>query len=150
MKKIALLTAVVLVLCITLCACGKSDEVSEVSEARSMPDYIDIVADDSDVEADAVSSDSEALAGGWTTPEDGAITDEAQAAFDKAEKPGGIAYTPVALLGTQVVAGTNYAFVCIGKPTAQNAKPSPYLVIVYADLEGGTKILSAKPIEVKQ
>lgn len=149
MKKIALLTAVALLLCITLCACGKSNETSDADEPRSMPDYIDIVADDSDVEVDTVSG-AEVMAGGWTTPEDGTITEKAKAAFDKATKSGGMAYTPVALVGTQVVAGTNYAFVCIGKSTAQNAKPSPYLVVVYADLEGNAKILSSKLLSVGQ
>ena len=144
MKKFVAVLTVALLLCGTLSACKNETEAADTSEPKPMPDYIDIVADDSDV------TPADQLAGGWTTPEDGTITAEAQAAFDKAVKPGGIAYTPVALLGTQVVAGINYAFVCIGKATAPNAKPAPYLVIVYADLNGGAKLLSAKPIEVGQ
>ena len=143
MKKILAALTVAVLLCGALSACKNETAVSDTSEPASAAEESDVIASNNVTPADQ-------LAGGWTTPEDGAITAEAQAAFDKAVKPGGMAYTPVALLGTQVVAGTNYAFACIGKPTAQNAKPSPYLVIVYADLEGGAKILSAKPIEVKQ
>ncbi len=144
MKKFVAVLTVALLLCGTLSACKSKTEAADTSEPASMPDYIDIVADDSDV------TPADQVAGGWTTPEDGTITAEAQAAFDKAVKPGGMAYTPVALVGTQVVAGTNYALVCIGKGTAPEAKPSPYLVIVYADLNGGAKILSSKLLAVGQ
>ena len=144
MKKFIAVLTIALLLCGTLSACKNKTEVSDTSEPTSMPDYIDIVADDSDV------TPAGQVAGGWTTPEDGTITAEAQAAFDKAVKEGGMTYTPVALVGTQVVAGTNYAFVCIGKSTAPEAKPSPYLVIVYADLNGGAKILSSKLLSVGQ
>ena len=143
MKKILAALTVAVLLCGTLSACKNETAVSDTSEPASAAEESDVIASNNVTPADQ-------LAGGWTTPEDGAITAEAQAAFDKAVKPGGMAYTPVALLGTQVVAGINYAFVCIGKATAPNAKPAPYLVIVYADLNGGAKLLSAKPLSVGQ
>ena len=143
MKKILAALTVAVLLCGTLSACKNETAVSDTSEPASAAEESDVIASNNVTPADQ-------LAGGWTTPEDGTITAEAQAAFDKAVKPGGMAYTPVALLGTQVVAGINYAFVCIGKATAPNAKPAPYLVIVYADLNGGAKLLSAKPLSVGQ
>ncbi len=152
MKKIALLTAVALVLCSMLCACGKSDEVSDTSEPASMPDYIEIVADDSDVEVNSEVSDNEHnVAGGWNTSKDGVITEAAQEAFDKATKPGGMTYTPVSLLGTQVVAGINYAFLCDGQPTDDESAPTrSYKIIVYADLEGNAEITSIEPYTAEQ
>lgn len=147
MKKLAFLLTLTLMFSLVLCGCGND---AEASEPASMPDYIDIVADDSDISVESAEV-SEALCGGWNTPEDGAITTEAQAAFDKAtEALTGVEYTPVALVGTQVVAGTNYAFVCIGKTVTAEPTASPYLVIVYADLEGGAELLSAKPLAVTQ
>lgn len=143
MKKILAALTVAVLLCGALSACKNETAVSDTSEPASAAEESDVIASNNVTPADQ-------LAGGWTTPEDGTITAEAQAAFDKAVKPGGMAYTPVALLGTQVVAGINYAFVCIGKATAPNAKPAPYLVIVYADLNGGAKLLSAKPLSVGQ
>lgn len=143
MKKFIAALTVAFLLCGALSACKNETAVSDTSEPASAAEESDVIASNNVTPADQ-------LAGGWTTPEDGTITAEAQAAFDKAVKPGGMAYTPVALLGTQVVAGVNYAFVCIGKPTAPNAKPAPYLVIVYADLNGGAKLLSAKPLAVGQ
>lgn len=143
MKKILAALTVAVLLCGTLSACKNETAVSDASEPASTAEESDVITSNNVTPADQ-------LAGGWTTPEDGTITAEAQAAFDKAVKPGGMAYTPVALLGTQVVAGINYAFVCIGKATAPNAKPAPYLVIVYADLNGGAKLLSAKPLAVGQ
>ena len=62
----------------------------------------------------AVSAVAEApLAGGWTPSADPAVTDEIKAIVDKAlEGLVGVNYIPVAFLGSQVVAGTNYAVLC--------------------------------------
>ncbi len=52
-----------------------------------------------------------AIAGGWANTENPAMTDELRAIFEKAlEGMLGVNYIPVACLGTQVVAGTNYCF----------------------------------------
>ena len=145
MKKIALLC--VLLLMVTGLSACKDDEKTEPA---SMPDYIDIVADDSEAEVQtATNAVSEALCGGWNTPESGALTDEATAAFNKATADlTDYSYTPSALVGTQVVAGTNYAFVCIRTDKDGNRKPM--LVTVYADLQGGAEILSEQPLAVTQ
>ena len=51
-----------------------------------------------------------AAVGGWTLNDSGELSAEAKAAFDKAmEGLMGVNYTPVALLGTQLVSGTNYS-----------------------------------------
>ena len=53
------------------------------------------------------------LAGGWTPSADPAVTDEIKSIVDQAlEGLVGVNYTPVAFLGSQVVAGTNYAVLC--------------------------------------
>ena len=74
----------------------------------------------------AVSVNAETMVGGWSpvVQEAGKLPEDAQAAFDKAlEQLDGAVYTPVALLSTQVVAGTNYLFVCemkaFGGPATQ-------------------------------
>ena len=89
-------------------------------------------------------SGTHTVVGGWTLNDDetvGALPADAQAAFEKAmEGFVGVGYTPVALLGTQVVAGTNYAILC--KATTVTAAPETSLkvLIIYADLEGNASI----------
>lgn len=87
----------------------------------------------------------ENLLGGWNNENavGGKIDDEAQEKFHKATAElTGVAYEPVALLGTQVVAGTNYAFLC--KATSATAEPVTKLavVVVYADLQTNSQVLS--------
>ena len=88
---------------------------------------------------------AEPLMGGWeiSAAEAGALPDDARAAFDKAmETLVGADYTPVALLGTQVVAGTNYCILCQVTPVVLNPVPAWALVYIYADLEGNAEILN--------
>lgn len=79
--------------------------------------------------------------GGWTLTEDGALTAEAQGAFDKAmEGLIGVNYTPVALLGTQLVSGTNYCILCEAAVVYPDAQPYYALVTVYQDLQGKAEV----------
>ena len=78
------------------------------------------------------------LSGGWAAAADPAIT-----VFDKGmEGLVGVDYVPVALLGTQVVAGTNYAFLCQGTVVVPNAVPAWKIVFLYQDLEGSVSIIN--------
>ena len=84
------------------------------------------------------------LAGGWTVAEDQAITDDINNMFWQAMdsyQTGTItiAYTPVAVLGTQVVAGTNYAVLC--RASEINKGRTWVIVYLYLDLEGNASIL---------
>lgn len=88
--------------------------------------------------------EQEELAGGWNVPKEtagSAIPANAQAAFDKAVKTfTGSTIEPIALLQTQVVAGTNYAFICRSTPAVQNPVPVIQIVKVYEDLESNAEI----------
>ncbi|MBR3333477.1 MAG: hypothetical protein IKG23_04245 [Clostridia bacterium] len=89
--------------------------------------------------------------GGWEIPsaEGEPLTEEAQAAFDKAMgKLVGAAYAPVALLATQVVAGTNYCILCRMTPVVPNPKPQWTLVYIYEDLEGNAKIMNIHELDI--
>ena len=93
----------------------------------------------------AATVSAEEIDGGWEIPvtEANALTEEAQAAFDKAtEKLMGANYTPVALLATQIVAGTNYCILCQATAVVPDAKPYWTLLYLYADLEGNVEILN--------
>ena len=83
----------------------------------------------------------EGLSGGWSEVADLAVTDEAKTALEKAtETLTGAEYKPVALLATQVVAGTNYRILCESKATVPNAETGYVIVTVYADLQGNAEI----------
>ncbi len=82
-----------------------------------------------------------AAVGGWTLTEDASLTKEAQGAFDKAmEGLVGVNYAPLALLGTQLVSGTNYCFLCEATVVYPNAQPYYAIVTVYQDLQGKAEV----------
>ena len=88
-------------------------------------------------------------AGGWQRPASPAVPDEVKALLDKAlEQMDGAVYTPVAYLGSQVVAGTNYLVLCTGTPTTGDAAQQLYLATVYADLQGGAQITDVRGFDL--
>ena len=119
MKKKVILCACLTVLAFTLCSCAKT--------ANTAPN-------------DAASD--EALLGGWeiASHEAEALPQDAQAAFDKVQ--GSLddgAYAPVALMGSQVVAGMNYCILCQVTPK-DSSQPKWSLVYIYADLQGNAEV----------
>ncbi len=95
--------------------------------------------DDEEKTDNGTSSDE--IVGGWSSPDSVKLTDEATNALKKAtEKLAGGTYEPIALLGTQVVAGTNYRILCTFTPATEGADASYTIVTVYEDLEGNAEI----------
>ena len=89
-----------------------------------------------------------AMMGGWSAVEDGMLTEEAAAALDKAlEGFVGSTVKPFALLGTQLVAGTNYCILCTVTPVVPNGTPHWALVYVYQDLKGNAQIMGFEDID---
>ena len=95
---------------------------------------------------------SEDLVGGWTVPlpETAAtLPENAQAAFDKAQQGyTGVGFTPIALLGTQVVSGANYLFLCDGTKVIENPAAELYVVTVYQDPQGNAEITSVEAFDL--
>ena len=97
----------------------------------------------------------EMLMGGWFAPETAeamdAMPEDAATAYAKAlEGFVGNSLTPVALLGTQLVAGMNYAFLCHSSLVTLEPVVSMQLVVIYADLEGNasvTNIVTVNPAD---
>lgn len=84
----------------------------------------------------------ETAAGQWQQPDSPAMTDEASAAFNKAtEQLVGVDYKPIALLSTQVVAGTNYRVLCEATVVYPGAEPHYVVMTIYEDLDGNASIL---------
>ncbi len=81
------------------------------------------------------------LPGGWTYDVSPAVTDEVKDAFAKiSEADEGKEYTPVALIGEQVVAGMNYCVLCQVADIKSNSLPILQIIIVYSALDGHAEI----------
>lgn len=86
--------------------------------------------------------EEEATTGGWgysNSLEEVNIPEDAKEAFEKANDG---SYKLVAYLGSQVVAGTNYYYLCEKKNTLYN-------VVVYNDLEGNSSILKSNVVNIE-
>ena len=103
-------------------------------------------------EASDISFPEAGMAGGWTIRTEGTalLTRKAEAAFAEATAGlVGVGYSPVALLGTQVVAGTNYAFLCAA--TRVTAQPSTALAVVIVNeaIGGEATVLSIANFSIR-
>ena len=74
---------------------------------------------------------------------------EAQAALEKAiAELNGADYEPIALIGTQVVAGTNYCILCRVTPVVPDAEPTYALAYVYEGLDGACELINTTDLDV--
>lgn len=95
---------------------------------------------------------AEPLLGCWRPSEDPTVTEELKAIFEKGtETLTGASYIPVAYLGSQLVAGTNHAFLCqavTAYPGALVTVPAYAMVYLYEDLSGNVSILSIADYDI--
>ena len=98
---------------------------------------------------EASSAEPAGMTGGWSATESPEITEDVQALFDKAmEGLLGVNYTPVAYLGTQLVAGSNHCILCQAAAVYPGAQPYYVLVYIYEDLSGNAEILDIETLDV--
>ena len=89
--------------------------------------------------------------GGWQDPESPEVTAEAADVFEKAmEKDSGTTYIPLALVSTQVVAGTNYCILARSGDNTTGDEEGLALVYLYADLEGNAEVTEVVPFELNK
>lgn len=127
MKKFSILTALMMILLsFSLVGCGSQQE--PVEEADGPVD------------------------GGWTINADAqmcGVPDEAIDALNKAtEEYTGMTLEPVALLGTQVVAGTNYSMLCKGATVTEDPETKWVVAVVYAGVDGTCEILNVADFDL--
>ena len=86
------------------------------------------------------------LLGGWSVAEEQKPGLEA---FEKASQNLlGVGYTPVYVLSSQVVAGTNYCVLCRAEVVAPGAEPYYTLATVYQDLSGNVEITEFRNLDI--
>ncbi|MBR2662602.1 MAG: hypothetical protein IKE25_02695 [Clostridia bacterium] len=77
------------------------------------------------------------------------MTEGRKALFDKGlEGLLGVNYLPVAYLGSQIVAGTNHAFLCQTTVVYPGAQPEYAIVYLYEDLQGNVSILNIADFDI--
>ena len=131
MKKIAFLLSAALLAALLLSGCGAAKTPEPTPEPTVTP------------------APWEPLLGGWRATDSPEIPEDAREAFDKAlEGLVGVRYTPVACLGTQVVAGTNFCILCQAQQVVPDPVPYYALVYVYRDLQGGAELLGIEPLHM--
>ena len=120
-------------------------EASSEASASETTNAYDIISVDP-------SSDVVDNLGGWEVNSgELSIEDNADAklAFETAtEELAGASYEPIALLGTQVVAGTNYCILCRESIVVPDSVPTYAKVYIYEDLEGNAEITSVEEVDV--
>lgn len=103
------------------------------------------------VETTEDTADGEAV-GAWEIQEAAsgvAMTDEAAQAFSKAASNyDGVEINPLALLGTQVVSGTNYLILGTGHAVVQSPFSSLYVATVYEDLQGNCEFTDVSQFDL--
>ena len=143
MKKL-LTILLTLLMVFTLVGCNEESKKQEEVVDYTTTDTIDIKVEENKPE-------EEQIAGGFTEVEDGTLTDELKDMFNLAlEGLLGASYTPVKLVATQVVAGTNYKFLAEGTKTTNPITKGTYYVTIYKDLQGNVSVLDIETIEEKQ
>lgn len=91
------------------------------------------------------------LVGGWTVSDGTAasLSEEEQEVFNKATAEyTGAKLEPVTVVATQLVAGTNYAYLCKVTPVVADPTPHWAIAVVYADLEGNASVTSVNDIDL--
>ena len=89
--------------------------------------------------------------GGWTvnTDHNAMMAEDDVETFNAAmEGLVGVGYTPVQVIATQLVSGTNYAYLATGTTVTAEPQTNYYVVVVYKDLQGNVKITAINQIDL--
>ena len=135
MKMVKTFAALALaaVLLLSLAACGKTvqgpkkEETEKTAETAEAP-----------------------VVGGWERAEDPTVTDEVRTLMEKATAGlAGAAYTPIAYLASQVVAGRNLAILCRTAPVIPDAEETYAVVSRWEDAEGNVQMTEVRKMDTE-
>ena len=115
--------------------CRISNPSQNVSEVYGIIEiYVDLNGEINDISSEiksGIETNINGLPGGWSQPDSVAFPAEYRDIFENAvSQQDGVAFNPIAILGTQVVNGVNLCILCEAKVVVPNAEPT--LVLVYA------------------
>ncbi len=141
MKKILIvLLAALLALVAVACKANEQPKAAENEEPKAAAQEAAVNEEIKAAEENEMTN--EPLAGGWTPAEDfGDITVERRTVFDKGMAVISSIHTPLAYLGSQVVAGTNHCFLSKGSNWLE-------LVYLYEDLRGNVQLMNIAQLPI--
>ena len=140
-KLLTIIISSLLLFTIIGCDSSKPEPIEEQPVSKEDYPIAEVKQDDQEI----------AIVGGYEEVDDGTITDELKDIFNKAlEGLLGASYTPVKLIATQVVSGSNYKFLAEGTKTTNPITKGTYYVYVNKDLQGNISLLDIETIEEKQ
>jgi len=95
----------------------------------------------------------EILSGGWVRPDhyvQSEMSEEDIERFNKAVSSidAGMSFAPISILATQVVSGTNYAYLCEGTMVTQESTSSLYIALLYEGFSGEVSLLQVKELKI--
>ena len=154
MKKIIIGT-MALIMAASVTACGSTESSSSDTKYGASVSDTSYSSTTAKTTTKAVTTMTETndlgvVTGGWAAVSGDtslSANKKAKTAFDKAtETLTGMEYEPIAVLGTQVVAGTNYCILCRGRATVPDAVPTVELVYIYEDLQGDAELTGSRTL----
>lgn len=99
-------------------------------------------------------TDEAPISGGWTYASeftDVQMPEDATEAFTAATKDiEGAIYKPVVYLGSQVVAGLNYVYICEITTVTENPVSTLNIIKIYRDLEGNATVTGTKALNISE
>ena len=134
-KHISILSVAALAAAMILTGCTKPAEPEEVKEP----------------ETTETETQTETLLGGWQpyTEYVELIGEEEKNIFTKAtEGLVGVKYSPVQVIATQLVSGTNYAYLAAAENVSAAADKGFAIVTVYADLNGNAEVTAINRLDI--
>lgn len=147
-----MVTAVAVMMAGSLAACG-ADATSEAKDTDAAILATGETADSAsatDGTDETFTDFADVMVGGYSLPDSPVITEDIRKICDKAfEELEGVRYTPIALLGTQVVAGTNYQVLCAAEVAVPDAETEYAVVTIYEDLEGNVEVTDIEMLPVE-
>ena len=133
-----------------LVGCGQN-KTEEPAETPAEEPAATQEAAPAETTAEAPAENGGALLGGWTACADynHMMADDDTARFETAlEGLLGVNYTPVTVLATQVVNGTNYAYLAAGQTVTAEPVNGWYVVVVNQNSAGEISLVNIKEIDV--
>ena len=149
MMKTFMIIICVAIIVLALCACKNEladnalrDSAAENAEnAQNAPNAQNAAT----AEEEPTEVPERQLAGGWTPAADNTVTDEHLEIISKATAGlTGAVYEPIEFVGTQVVSGINYKFLCKKTVIGAGLSDSEVYLVIYKDLSGNCSVLSVE------
>ena len=142
-KKILGAVAALTASAMLLGACGGSSSASNAANSAASADQTSSVSDTSEPLRVGVWTEYKEIVTPVISAAEKAVFEKAMASYE------GVELEPVVTVATQVIAGTNYVFLCRYKTVPANSDSGWLLAKVYEDLEKNAHVIKVSELETR-